>query len=145
VQGLAWDGDGRLYATEFGADALDEVNLVEPGANYGWPEVEGPGGGDEYTDPLVTWSPSEASPSGAAVAGGSLWAAALRGERLWRIPLDGEGGTGEPQEYFGGEHGRLRTVVAEPGGDALWLTTSNLDGRGSPEDGDDRVLRVPLE
>ena len=145
VQGLAWDEDGRLYATEFGADALDEVNLIEPGANYGWPEVEGPGGGDEYTDPLVTWTPSEASPSGAAVAGGALWVAALRGERLWRIPLDGEGGLGDPESHFDGDHGRLRTVVTEPGGEALWLTTSNLDGRGSPEDGDDRVLRVPLE
>ncbi|RKS06986.1 glucose/arabinose dehydrogenase [Nocardiopsis sp. Huas11] len=145
VQGLAWDGDGRLYATEFGANELDEVNLIEPGANYGWPEVEGPGGGDEYTDPLVTWSPEEASPSGAAIAGGALWTAALRGERLWRIPLDGEGGLGEPEAYFEGDHGRLRTVVAEPGGEALWLTTSNHDGRGSPADEDDRVLRVPLE
>ncbi|WP_304452988.1 sorbosone dehydrogenase family protein [Nocardiopsis sp. YSL2] len=144
VQGLAWDADGRLYATEFGADALDEVNLIEPGANYGWPEVEGPGGGDEYTDPLLTWSPTEASPSGAAIADDALWVAALRGERLWRVPLDGEGGLGEPEAYFEDDHGRLRTVVAEPGGDALWLTTSNLDGRGSPEDGDDRVLRVPL-
>ncbi|NYJ34927.1 PQQ-dependent sugar dehydrogenase [Nocardiopsis aegyptia] len=145
VQGLAWDDDGRLYATEFGADAFDEVNLIEPGANYGWPEVEGPGGGDEFTDPLVTWSPSEASPSGAAIAGDALWVAALRGERLWRIPLDGEGGLGEPEAHFEGDHGRLRTVVVAPGGDALWLTTSNLDGRGSPEDGDDRILRVPLE
>ncbi|KOX13996.1 sorbosone dehydrogenase family protein [Nocardiopsis sp. NRRL B-16309] len=145
VQGLAWDADGRLYATEFGSDERDEINLIEPGANYGWPEVEGPGGGDEYTDPLLTWSPAEASPSGAAIAGGALWVAALRGERLWRVPLDGEGGLGEPESSYEGDYGRLRTVVTEPGGGALWLTTSNLDGRGSPQEGDDRILRVPLE
>ncbi|PDP85599.1 glucose sorbosone dehydrogenase [Glycomyces fuscus] len=144
VQGLAWDEEGNLYATEFGQNAFDEVNLIEPGDNYGWPEVEGTGGGDEYVDPLLTWSPAEASPSGAAVAGGSLWVAALRGERLWEVPLTGGGGVGEPVDHHQGEYGRLRTVVTVPGGDELWLTTSNLDGVGDPSDGDDRVLRVPL-
>ncbi|WP_028648671.1 sorbosone dehydrogenase family protein [Nocardiopsis sp. CNT312] len=142
VQGLAWDGDGRLYATEFGQNTLDEVNLIEPGNNYGWPEVEGPGGGDAFTDPLLTWTPEEASPSGAAVAGGALWVAALRGERLWRVPLDG--GTGTPRAHLVGEYGRLRTVAATADGEDLWVATSERDGRGSPEEGDDRVLRVPV-
>jgi len=145
VQGLAWDADGSLYATEFGQNRLDEVNLVEPGDNYGWPEVEGTGGGDEYVDPLVTWTTAEASPSGAAVAGGSLWVAGLRGERLWEVPLTGDGGVGEPVAHLEGEYGRLRTVVATPDGDGLWLGTSNRDGRGDPGDGDDRILRLPLE
>lgn len=145
VQGLAWDEEGNLYATEFGQNEFDEVNLIEPGDNYGWPEVEGTGGGDEYVDPLLTWRPAEASPSGAAVAGGSLWVAALRGERLWEVPLTGDGGVGEPVDHYEGEYGRLRTVVTAPGGDALWLTTSNLDGVGEPSEGDDRVLRVPLD
>ncbi|WP_159941692.1 MULTISPECIES: sorbosone dehydrogenase family protein [unclassified Nocardiopsis] len=145
VQGLAWDGEGNLYASEFGSDERDEVNLIEAGENYGWPEVEGSGGGDEYADPLVEWSPAEASPSGAAVAGGSLWVAALRGERLWEVPLSGGGEVGEPVAHFQGEYGRLRTVVAAPDGGELWLTTSNRDDLGSPEADDDRVLRVPLE
>ncbi|MFD6952090.1 glucose sorbosone dehydrogenase [Nocardiopsis sp. TSRI0078] len=144
VQGLAWDEEGNLYATEFGADKLDEVNLVEAGNNYGWPEVEGPGGGDEYVDPLVTWSPEEASPSGAAIAGGSLWVAALRGERLWEVPLT-EDGLGEPVAHYQEEYGRLRTVATAPGDDGLWLTTSNRDALGNPVAEDDRVLRVPLE
>ncbi|WP_150241551.1 PQQ-dependent sugar dehydrogenase [Nocardiopsis quinghaiensis] len=144
VQGLAWDEEGNLYATEFGADKLDEVNLIEPGDNYGWPEVEGPGGGDEYVDPLVTWPPEEASPSGAAIAGGSLWVAALRGERLWEVPLT-DGGLGDPVAHYQGEFGRLRTAVVAPGGGELWLTTSNHDALGSPVEEDDRVLRVPLE
>lgn len=145
VQGLAWDDEGNLYATEFGQNEFDEVNLIEPGGNYGWPEVEGAGGGDEYVDPLLTWRPAEASPSGAAVAGGSLWVAALRGERLWEVPLTGDGGVGEPVDRHQGEYGRLRTVVTAPGGDALWLATSNLDGVGEPTEGGDRILRVPLE
>ena len=145
VQGLAWDDQENLYAIEFGQDTLDEVNLIEPGNNYGWPVVEGPGGGDEYTDPLLTWEPSEASPSGAAVAGDSLWVAALRGQRLWEVPLTGDGTVGEPRDHFVGEYGRLRTVVATPEGDGLWVTTSNRDSRGTPAEGDDRVLGVPLE
>ena len=142
VQGLAWDGDGRLWQAEFGQNSFDEVNLIRPGRNYGWPEVEGRGdtAGGRFTNPLVTWSTDEASPSGAAVAGGALYVGALRGERLWRVPLQGAS-TGTPQALLDGEYGRLRTVTAAPDG-ALWVTTSNRDGRGSPRDGDDRILRV---
>ncbi|MFL1432961.1 MULTISPECIES: PQQ-dependent sugar dehydrogenase [unclassified Nocardiopsis] len=144
VQGLAWDEDGRLYATEFGQNEWDEVNLIEPGGNYGWPEVEGEGGGDGYTDPLVTWTTAEASPSGAAVADGSLWVASLRGARLWEVPLTGDGGVGEPTAHFTGDHGRLRTVLVTSEGDSLWLSTSNRDGRGDPAEEDDRLFLVPL-
>jgi glucose/arabinose dehydrogenase len=141
VQGLAWDADGRLWATEFGQSDRDEVNLIRPGANYGWPEVEGTGGRREgFTDPVVTWPTSESSPSGAAIAGGDLYVAALRGERLWRVPLDGDR-AGAPTAHLEGELGRLRTVELGPDG-ALWIATSNTDGRGSPKRGDDRVVRV---
>ncbi|ROO85729.1 glucose/arabinose dehydrogenase [Actinocorallia herbida] len=143
VQGLAWDGQGRLFATEFGQDTYDEVNLIEPGRNYGWPEVEGKGDtdGGRFTDPLVTWSTAEASPSGAAIAGNTLYVAALRGERLWTVPLD-DGGTGAPRAELEGRYGRLRTVAVAPDG-ALWVTTSNTDGRGEVREGDDRILRYP--
>nr|BFE83031.1 hypothetical protein GCM10020093_056320 [Planobispora longispora] len=62
IQGLAWDSSGRLYASEFGSSSFDEVNLIEKGGNYGWPEVEGVGGDSRFIDPIVTWSTSEASP-----------------------------------------------------------------------------------
>jgi glucose/arabinose dehydrogenase len=142
VQGLAWDGDGRLWEAEFGQDEVDEINLIRPARNYGWPRVEGEGDtrGGRYTNPLVTWPTAEASPSGAAVAGGALYVAALRGQRLWRVPLDGAR-TGEPEALLDGRYGRLRTVVRAPDG-ALWVTTSNRDGRGSPADEDDRIIRV---
>ncbi|GAB3906414.1 hypothetical protein GCM10027612_77670 [Microbispora bryophytorum subsp. camponoti] len=70
VQGLAWDGRGHMYATEFGQNTYDEINLIEKGHNYGWPEVEGVSGRPGYTDPLLTWSTAEASPSGLAYARG---------------------------------------------------------------------------
>lgn len=143
VQGLAWDGDGRLFATEFGQNELDEVNLIQPGRNYGWPDVEGEGdtGGGRYTNPLITWSVRESSPSGIAIAGDTAYVAALRGERLWTLPLNGDT-IGEPTAQLNETYGRLRTVQVAPDG-ALWVTTSNTDGRGDIRDGDDRVLRFP--
>ena len=142
VQGLVWDSRGRLWATEFGQDTWDEINLIRKGRNYGWPTVEGKGStqGGRFTNPLVTWHTGEASPSGAAILGGSLYVGALAGERLWRIPLHGAS-TGKPTALLKGRYGRLRTVVAAPGG-GLWVTTSNRDGRGSPHSGDDKVLLV---
>ncbi|KII00101.1 glucose sorbosone dehydrogenase [Streptomonospora alba] len=150
VQGLAWDADGTMFATEFGQNRLDEVNVIEAGGNYGWPAVEGTGGADasdEFIDPVVTWSVEEASPSGAAIAGNSLWVAALRGERIWRVPLTGseDDPTGEPEALFTGDYGRLRTITPVPGGGDLLVSTSNRDSRGDPEDEDDRILRIPLE
>jgi glucose/arabinose dehydrogenase len=143
VQGFSWDDAGRMYATEFGQNTFDEVNRIEGGRNYGWPIVEGRGGAAGMTDPLVTWTTAESSPSGAAVLGDSLWVAALRGQRLWRVPLDGQGGAGTPSPLLAGEYGRLRAVAAAPAPDGtLWVTTSNRDGRGVPAADDDRVLAV---
>ncbi|MGW4625475.1 PQQ-dependent sugar dehydrogenase [Streptomyces rubiginosohelvolus] len=147
VQGLAWDAEKRLWAAEFGQNTWDELNLIEPGGNYGWPEVEGEEGEDGFIDPVAQWKTSEASPSGIAYAEGSIWMAGLRGERLWRIPLSGEKAgepLADPQAFLEEEHGRLRTVVSA-GSDRLWLVTSNTDGRGTQQDGDDKVLQVEVE
>ncbi|SDK13106.1 PQQ-dependent sugar dehydrogenase [Nonomuraea jiangxiensis] len=141
VQGLAWDPSGRLYASEFGADTYDELNLIKPGANYGWPEVEGRGDDPRFVNPVLTWSTAEASPSGLAYADGSLWMAALRGQRLWQIPLAQDGAVGRPVARFTDRYGRLRAVTTTPAG-TLWVGTSNKDGRGSPRPGDDRIIAV---
>ena len=144
VQGLAFGDQGRVYAVEFGQNQFDEVNVVSAGTNGGWPDVEGPGdGGGRYLAPVVTWDPAEASPSGAAIVGDSLYVAALRGERLWRVPLDGAGGAGAPEALLEGELGRLRAAERAPDG-SLWLLTSNRDGRGDPVEQDDRVLRLAV-
>ncbi len=146
VQGLAWDGRKQLWASEFGQNTWDELNRIEPGKNYGWPEVEGERGESGFVDPVAQWKTSEASPSGIAYAAGSVWMAGLRGERLWRIPLSGgadEKPSADPQAFLDGRYGRLRTVVPA-GGDRLWLVTSNTDGRGSPKNGDDRILLLQV-
>ncbi|WP_237318441.1 sorbosone dehydrogenase family protein [Streptomyces sp. JJ36] len=143
VQGLAWDAEERLWASEFGQDTWDELNLVKPGGNYGWPEVEGKAGREGFTDPVAQWRPAEASPSGIATAKGSVWMAALRGERLWRVPLRGTELSAEPQAFLEERYGRLRTVVSAGPGE-VWLVTSETDTRGTPESGDDRILRLTV-
>lgn len=139
VQGITWDHYGRAYATEFGAATFDELNRIRRGHNYGWPHVEGPSSGTRFTDPELTWRTGEASPSGMAYAGGSLWVAGLRGERLWQVPLAANGRPGKPVPHFVGTYGRLRDVVVAPDG-ALWLLTNNTDGVGVAGAGDDRLL-----
>ncbi len=143
VQGFAWDRAGRLWATEFGDKRFDEVNLINKGANYGWPAVEGPGDtrAGTYTNPALTWSPtSSASPAGAAVAGSQLYVAGLQCSCLFRIPIRGAA-LGAPRKLFSNRFGRIRTVARAPDG-SIWITTSNRDGRGNPARTDDRVLRV---
>ncbi|MEO7351194.1 MAG: PQQ-dependent sugar dehydrogenase [Marmoricola sp.] len=140
VQGLAFDDNANLWASEFGQDTFDELNLIEKGRNYGWPTVEGKGGGVGLQDPQVTWSTDDSSPSGLAFLDGRLWLAALRGERLWRVEVNGRRANGE-KAFFVGKYGRLRTVVPAPDGN-LWVTTSNRDGRGEPDSQDDRILLV---
>ncbi|MFK3679075.1 PQQ-dependent sugar dehydrogenase [Microbacterium sp. NPDC090218] len=140
-QGLAWSSDGVLYASEFGQDTWDELNVIEAGGNYGWPVVEGIADRDDFIDPVQQWAPDAASPSGIAIAGGAVFVANLRGERLREVPLNDLSASAE---YYVSEYGRLRDVVVAPDG-ALWMLTNNTDGRGDPEEGDDRILRVPLE
>jgi glucose/arabinose dehydrogenase len=152
VQGIGWAPDGRVFASEFGQDTWDELNILVPGANYGWPRVEGTGGAASgFVDPLVVWGTDDASPSGIAVTDEGVYLAGLRGQALWRVPLRGlpagaaptdPAGVGAAQVVLSG-YGRLRTVVQAPDG-TLWVLTNNTDGRGSPGPDDDRLLRVTL-
>jgi len=141
-QGFDWQPDtARLISTEHGPSGsdgpqgFDEINEIEEGANYGWPDVFGTEHGD-FTAPLEVYEEAIA-PSGATFWQGDFYFAALRGEALYRYDLD----SGEDEVLLEGEYGRLRTVREGPDG-ALYVLTSNRDGRGSPEDGDDRVLRL---
>ena len=149
VQGLAWDEEGQLYASEFGQNTYDEVNRIEPGGNYGWPNVEGTGGEPQYIDPISTFTTAEASPSGAEILKngaipqweGNFFMAGLRGQRLWRLALDEGGNVTEREALLQGQAGRLRHVVQAPDG-SLWVLTNNRDGRGSPIPSDDRIMRL---
>jgi glucose/arabinose dehydrogenase len=140
VQGLAWDASGAMFASEFGQNIYDELNRIEPGGNYGWPEAEGMSGNEQFVDPIATWAVEDASPSGIAIdATGQVWMACLRGQRLYRIATDGS----DARALLRGQHGRLRDVASAPDG-SLWVLTSNRDGRGIPTNGDDRILRLQL-
>ncbi|NDZ94272.1 PQQ-dependent sugar dehydrogenase [Streptomyces sp. SID6673] len=148
VEGLAFDGAGRLWASEFGQDDEDELNLIRRGGNYGWPEMEGRttrahGAADPgFIAPALTWTTDEASPAGLAIVGTTAYVAALRGRRLWRVPLDGDT-AGPPTAMLTGRHGRLRAVAAAPDG-SVWISTSNTDGRGRPDERDDRILQLTV-
>lgn len=139
-QGLAWAEDGALFAAEFGQDTWDELNIITPGGNYGWPEVEGIAGREDFIDPVQQWSPDQASPSGIAITGGTIFIANLRGGVLRAVPVaDPTTST----DFYAEEYGRIRAVTPAPDGD-LWFLTNNTDGRGTPRDGDDRLLSVAL-
>ncbi|MFE6776285.1 PQQ-dependent sugar dehydrogenase [Streptomyces sp. NPDC057702] len=142
-QGLTWDAQGRLWEAEFGNNAFDELNLIKPGKNYGWPTCEGQCTTPGMTNPERQWKVSEASPSGIAYADGALYLAAQRGQRLWRVPVT-RTGTGTPQAYYTTNYGRLRTVEKVPGANALWLTTTNVDLGGGQPAGSDKVFQVDL-
>ena len=143
VQGLAWDARGRLWATEFGQNAFDEVNLIEPGGNYGWPEVEGVGDDTGFVDPHGHLDHRRGQPVGRRDrAATTLYVGALRGQRLWTIPLSGRrAGRARRQLLARTSTAGCATSRSPPDG-SLWITTSNRDGRGDPDDDDDRVLRL---
>lgn len=151
VQGMGWVSDGRMYASELGQNSLDELNLITPGANYGWPTVEGTNGAPAgtalgatvagLTYPVAEWPTNDASPSGIAITHEAIYVAALRGERLWRVPLTSDG-TGTPEVILTGV-GRIRDVAVGPDG-ALYVLTNNTDGRGTPRPEDDRVIRITV-
>ncbi|WP_418908592.1 PQQ-dependent sugar dehydrogenase [Glutamicibacter endophyticus] len=137
VQGFDWADDGTLYASEFGQNTWDELNEIRPAGNYGWPRIEGFGADADFRDPLQVFAPAEASPSGLCVGKDAIYLAALRGERLYRIPLaDPE----QSQTLLTEQYGRLREVQCAADG-SLLILTNNTDGRGTPSDTDDRLLR----
>jgi glucose/arabinose dehydrogenase len=144
-QGLEWLATGELVATEHGASARDELNLVVRGGNYGWPVVDGSQPRTGMRPPLVEWVESVA-PSGVTrvrVPGsawtGSLLVATLKGESLRRIVVTG-GRVTEDRPEVVGEYGRIRLACEAPDG-SIYLLVSNRH-LGSPREGDDRLVRL---
>ena len=140
-QALAWDNLKHLFVTDVGATS-DEINLIQPGKDYGWPAAQGPANNPKYVDPTLTFKPSEGGCAGLAVTGQLMLTGCLAGTRLYLIQLTTAGGTlGAAQPLLQGSFGRLRTVVRAPDG-SMWVTTSNKDGVGTPASDDDRILRI---
>jgi glucose/arabinose dehydrogenase len=144
-QGIAWDSAGRLWETEHGRSGvlsgMDELNLVKAGQNYGWPAIEGDETEAGMQNPVrhsgadVTWAPASL-----AYLNGSLFFGGLMGEALYEAKIQGEQVV-EFKEHFKGQFGRIRTVRVGLD-NMLYITTSNRDGRGDPQAGDDKIIRI---
>ncbi len=137
-QGLAWDGEGNLYATEHGSSAHDELNLIQKGSNYGWPTIQGDETESGMVTPVIHSGNDTWAPSGLTYLDDKLYFAALRGEGL-RV-YDRQNGT---LEVLLPEIGRVRDVFATEQG--IYVITNNTDGRGNPSPNDDQLLLIPIE
>lgn len=138
-QGLAWDDQGRLWATEHGAIATDELNLIEPGKNYGWPIIRGDEKTEGFEAPIIQSGRETWAPSGTAFLEGSIFFAGLRGQSLYEVKTKEE--KISFQQHFYKKFGRLRDVVLGRDG-FLYLLISNRDGRGLPIPDDDQIIRI---
>ncbi|WP_186763198.1 PQQ-dependent sugar dehydrogenase [Lentzea tibetensis] len=139
-QGLAFDSRGRLWVAEFGHFEVDEINLVKPGGNYGWPYCEGPCG--RFVDPVRTFRTFDASPAGIAIVDDVIYLAGARGKRLHRMVIRGDA-TSEPEPFFRDHYGRLRTVEATPAGN-IWLTSTGGDDLHEPGGDANVIVEVRL-
>jgi glucose/arabinose dehydrogenase len=146
-QGLAWDKTGSLYATEHGRSGiqsgLDEFNLIEAGNNYGWPDIEGNATNNDMETPILNSGPLNTwAPGSLTYLNDAFYFGGLRGSALYKVTMSGD--QPELKKYLKGEFGRIRDAVIGPDG-MLYLTTSNLDGRGIPKAGDDKIIRINLK
>lgn len=141
-QGMAWDGD-TMYVTESGPTKNDEINIIRPGQNYGWP-IHQCAGHPNYADPIACYDP-EIGPGGIVIYDGdvldlegSMIMASLRATNLFRLDIDGDQIT---QKSILGGLGRIRDVAQGPDG-YLYVITSNTDGRGFASSLDDQLVRI---
>ncbi len=140
-QGITWDREGQLWSTEHGPTARDEINMIESGKNYGWPEITGPDQREGmetailYSGTGYTWAPA-----GMAYLDGKIFFGGLRGQALYEFDPKRK----TIKEHFKEEFGRIRIVRVGPDGN-LYIGTSNRDGRGFAEEKDDRIIRLNPE
>jgi len=143
-QGITWNDSGELFATEHGRSGalsgLDEFNKIELGNNYGWPEIEGNKTQEGMITPILNSGANDTwAPAGLAYKDGTFYFGGLRGSTLYTIKKSGDEYV--LSRYFSDQFGRIREVIIGPD-NMLYITTSNLDGRGNPRSGDDKIIRV---
>lgn len=148
-QGLAWDEQNRLWATEHGRSGVlsgfDELNLIEKGVNYGWPVIQGDEKAEGMRTPMVNSGPDETwAPAGAVYLDNRIFFTGLRGESLYEAKISSDGTVEYIRAHWQGTFGRLRAIQKGPDG-YFYLTTSNTDGRGNPRPGDDKLIRINPE
>ncbi|MEC1697950.1 PQQ-dependent sugar dehydrogenase [Schinkia azotoformans] len=137
-QGMAWDEGGKMYAAEHGQTAHDEINVIIPGGNYGWPVIQGDEEREGMIKPLFHSGNETWAPSGLAFNKGKLYVAALRGQQIRAFDLQAR--TSAPVFE---NVGRIRDLLVDD--NYLYFITNNTDGRGSPNPNDDHLLRISLE
>ncbi len=142
-QGMTWDDDGNLFVAEFGPEKNDEINLIQAGKNYGWPEQQC-SGNESFVDAIICYDPS-IEPGGILFYSGdsldfesSFIMASMRAANLYQV--DFEEGLSSQKSILSGI-GRVRDVVQGPDG-SLYVITSNTDGKGFPDSMDDKLLRI---
>lgn len=144
-QGITWDSQGRMWSVEHGPSGVqsgrDELNQIEAGVNYGWPEISGDETAGGMRSPVLqsgdedTWAPARM-----VYAEDKLYFTGLRGQSLYEVAIDDDQPT--IKKYLNGDYGRLRALAT--GGQVLYIGTSNRDGRGSASFGNDKILSLPL-
>lgn len=147
VQGIVWDDDGRLWSTEHGRSGsrtgLDEINLIEKGGNYGWPQVEGDETHEGMLSPVLHSGETTWAPGSLAYVDDHLFFGGLRGQSLYQVRIEGDSLV-NLKAHYAQQFGRIRDVIVD-GDDNLIFSTSNKDGRGVPSETDDRVVRIQIE
>jgi glucose/arabinose dehydrogenase len=142
-QGLVFDDKGRLWATEHGASGNDEINLIEKGKNYGWPEIQGDQEKAGMEKPIIHSGKETWAPASLVWQNNSLFFVGLRGKSLYRVDFDSDGRVKEIKNYFKDEFGRLRILKVGPD-NFFYLGTSNRDGRGIPRENDDKIIKLRI-
>jgi glucose/arabinose dehydrogenase len=142
VQGLTWDKNKKMYASDNGQPKTGELNVIAKGKNYGWPKADGAGTDPKLTNPLISWPAADSSCAGVATLEQNVATACLTGKRIWLTGVTGNGTVlGRPQSLLVGQYGRLRALVTAPDG-SLWASTSNQEDGGTPTPDDDRLIRL---
>ncbi len=142
-QGLAWDNSERLWSSEHGPSGSqtgnDEINLIRSGANYGWPTIKGTQAQSGMETPILESGRNETwAPASLAYHDGYLYFGGLRGETLYRAEISSDR-LSNLERLFSGEYGRIRAVTSHNNG--IYFSTSNRDGRGRPDQTDDKIIR----
>lgn len=137
-QGLAWDNNGKLWSTEHGPQAKDELNLIEKGKNYGWPVITGDEKRNGMISPLANSGANTWAPTGLTIINNTAFFGGLRGEALYSANITGS--IINVESNLQGKYGRIRMVNQQNG--ILYFSTSNTDGRGSPESDSDFIIKM---
>jgi aldose sugar dehydrogenase len=141
-QGITWGPTGIMYSSEHGESANDELNIIVKGGNYGWPMYQGNDTANGYIKPIRGYTEFTLAPSGIAFYQGAVWISGLRGSQLRKVTLSDDGTSVMGEKAFFRQLGRIREVVEHNG--YIYISTSNRDGRGIPQNGDDKILKIKI-